>query len=389
MSSPAPTAVPASQGSRFSPAAAGLVASIYVHFLIFAQFGFLHGIRAAGHSIDEIHHVLGAMALAGIATSIATALALHRRDARLTSAIGFALAAIAGGVAGLAFSKPATSHSLLLVIALLTGAGLGACTVSAALLLRRFTGGRALGRHVGAGTGLAYLACNIPALFTASPAGKGWISAAAALAGLGFTLAGRTAAAASPESPYTGLVSRRVVAMAALGFLALVWFDSAAFTAVQNSTDLRALVWSGSRTLWTIGATHALAALAAGLLIDRGAFRAVLAAAFVLLAAGHFGFGSRGAALWAAPAYAAGVSLYSTALAVFAALGPSDVGMRPAWRAAWVYALAGWVASGAGVGLAEQFGRVPLWAAPAAAVVLVTALAQLRVSARHQTIRAS
>ena len=374
----APRSVRVSNGSRFSAAAVGLVASIYLHFLIFAQFGFLQGIRAAGHPGEAIHRVLGAMALAGIATSLATAFALHRRDARWTSVIGFALAAAAGGLAALAFARPATPHSLLLVIALLTGAGLGACTVSAALLVRRFTGGYALGLHVGAGTGLAYLVCNIPAVFTATPAATGWISAAAALAGLGFTLAGGMATAASPENPYTGFVSRRVVAMAALGFLALVWFDSAAFTAVQNSPDLRALAWSGPRTLWTIGATHALAALVAGLLIDRGAFRAMLVAAFVLLAAGHFGFGSRGAALWAAPAYAAGVSLYSTALAVFAALGPADAGMRPAWRAAWVYALAGWVASGAGVGLAEQFGRVPLWAAPSAALVLAVALVQLQ-----------
>jgi cytochrome c oxidase cbb3-type subunit 2 len=52
--------------------------------------------------------------------------------------------------------------------------------------------------------------------------------------------------------------------------------------------------------------------------------------------------------------------------------------MRPAWRATWLYALAGWIGSAAGVGLAEQFGRVPLWAAPTAAVVLAVALFQLQ-----------
>ncbi|MBE2214797.1 MAG: hypothetical protein IAE82_13070 [Opitutaceae bacterium] len=380
MSLPASTAGSASGGSRISPAAVGLVAAIYVHFLIFAQFGFLQGIRAAGHPVEAIHRVLGAMALAGIAASIATAMALQRREARFAGAIGFALAAAAGGLAAFAFAQPAAGMGMLAAIALLTGAGLGASTVAAAILLRRFTGGHALGVHVGAGTGLAYLVCNFPAFFTASPSDKGWISAAAALAGLGFALAGRTAAPVSSDGPYTGLVSRRIVAMATLGFLALVWFDSAAFTAVQNSADLRDLFWGGPRTLRLIGATHALAALGAGLLIDRGAFRVVLAAAFALLAAGHFGFGSSGAALWAGPAYAAGVSLYSTALAAFAALGPGDAGLRPAWRATWVYALAGWVGSGAGVGLAEQFGRVPLWAAPAAAVVLAASLLQLRSS---------
>lgn len=378
MSATATDSVPVTAGPRFAPAAVGLVAAIYVHFLIFAQFGFLQGIRSAGYATDAIHRVLGAMALAGIAASIATALALHRRDARAAGATGLTLAAAAGGLSGVAFANPAVPHGLLVVIAILTGAGLGVSTVSAAILLRRYTGGRALGLQVGLGTGLAYLICNIPAVFNASPAGKGWISAAAALAGLGFVLTGRTAASVSPTGPYAGLVSRRVVAMATLGFLALVWFDSAVFTTVQNAADLRALFWSGPRTLWTIGLAHAVAAIGAGLLIDRGAFRMVLAAAFALLAAGHFGFGSSSGALWAAPVYVVGVSLYSTALAAFAALGPGETGMRPAWRATWVYALAGWVGSGAGVGLAEQFGRVPLWAAPSAAVVLAAALIQLQ-----------
>lgn len=380
MSAPARATGSARASSRFSPAAVVLVAGIYVHFLIFAQFGFLQGIRAAGHVTEAIHRVLGAMALAGIAASIAAAFALHRREARGVAAAGFGLAAAAGALAGLAFSQPSPSQGMLTVIAVLTGAGLGGATVSAAVLLRRFTAGWQVGLHVGLGTGLAYLACNVPAFFTASPAAKAWGSAAAALAGLLAALLGPASANTSPSFHYTSLGARRPVAMAALGFLALVWFDSAAFTAVQGSEESRALLWSGPLQLWVIGAPHALAAVAAGVLLDRGALRTVLAAAFVLLAAGHFGFASGGAALWAAPTYVAGVSLYSTALAAFAALGPADAGMRPAWRATWVYALAGWVGSGAGVGLVEQFGRVPLWAAPAAAIVLGTALAQLRPS---------
>jgi len=364
--------------TRPSAAAVGLIAAIYVHFLIFAQFGFLEGIRAGGHPAEAIHRVLGAMALAGIVASVAAAGALHRRDAREVAAWGFGLSTTAGAFAALELARPAQSPGALLGIALLTGTGLGLSTVGASILLQRFTGGRALGLHVGAGTGLAYLLCNIPGIFTASPAAKGAISAAAALVGLGVVLAGRTSPTASPHVRYTQMTSRRAVAMAALGFLALVWFDSAAFTAVQNPADQRALYWSGPGTLWTIGIVHALAALSAGALIDRGAFRSVLVAAFALLVTGHLGFGVPAVALAAAPTYAAGVSLYSTALAAFAALGPAEADMRPPWRAAWVYSLAGWVGSGAGVGLTEQLGHVPAWAAPSAALVLAVALLQLR-----------
>jgi hypothetical protein len=70
-----------------------------------------------------------------------------------------------------------------------------------------------------------------------------------------------------------------------------------------------------------------------------------------------------------------GVSLYSTALAVFAALAPATTrSVPPIWRAAWIFAISGWAGSVAGVGLAEQFGTLPSWAAPSAAAALCLAL---------------
>jgi cytochrome c oxidase cbb3-type subunit 2 len=370
---------PESPGDRsLSLAAIGLVAGIYVHFLLFAQFGFLQGIRASGHAIEAIHVVLGSMALAGIAMSFLAAAGLRRIDARIVAAAGFACAAAASGTAALAFREPGATRAMLIAISILTGSGLACATVATALLLRRFTAGRSLGLHVGLGTGVAYLFCNVPAVFTATPADKGWISALAALTGLASALVGREHTDTTTREAYPALTTRGAVAFATVGFLALVWFDSAAFAVVQNTPALRDLYWNGPSVLWTIGVVHALTAVGAGLLIDRGDLRTTLAGALALLVLGHLGFG-RGeeAGSWAAPVYATGVSLYSTALAAFAALGPSVGTIGPPWRAAWIYAIAGWAGSAAGVGLAEQFGRVPVWAAPTAALLLAGALSQL------------
>jgi len=259
-----------------------------------------------------------------------------------------------------------------------TGAGLGLATVAAAPLLRRL-GGPSLALQVGAGTGLAYLLCNIPAVFEASPTAKSWISALAASVGACAALCEKQRAQ-YPCSEHEAWSSLKATGAAALGFLALVWFDSAAFAALQNAQAAREVFWSGAPTLWAIGISHATAALVAGWLVDRGALRLPLAAAWLLLAAGHVGFTSEAvpaANLWAAPLYAAGVSLYSTALAAFAALSPPVGWLSPAVRAASIYSLAGWLGSAAGVGLAERFGSVPGWAAPLAATLLLGSLAAL------------
>ena len=50
----------------------------------------------------------------------------------------------------------------------------------------------------------------------------------------------------------------------------------------------------------------------------------------------------------------------------------------PARRAAWIYAVAGWIGSSAGVGLAEHQRVLPGWAGPVAVAVLALALWQGR-----------
>lgn len=357
--------------------AAGLVAGIYVFFLIFAQFGFVHGLRGAGMSVEAIHRTLGVMALAGIITSVLSVVIMRRVQARYVGTFGLLTASLAGGLAGLGFHAAGFGTPLFVLVAVLTGVGLGAATVAAAVLLRAFTGGRALGLHVGAGTGLAYLVCNIPGIFDAAPATKGWFGAAAALGGAVAAWAGRTRLEVRDGSRYRALGRREAVGLATVAFLGLVWFDSAAFTVVQSSTQLRSAHWGAPQVLWMIGATHVLAAIAAGVALDRGRFEMVLASALVLLVAGHLGF-SGSAEFWPGMVYAAGVSLYSTALAAFAALGPAQAGLPPAARAASVYSVSGWMGSVAGIGLAETFGHVPAWAAPVAGVLLAGVLVRLR-----------
>jgi hypothetical protein len=364
-----------------------LVAAVYIFFLLFAQFGFLQGIRAAGHGVEAIHRVLGAMALAGIAASLAAPRTIAVFGAARVVAAGLDLCALAGAIAALLFCRGYTGMAWLIVVATLTGSGLGLATVALAADLRRLTGARNVGWHVGLGTGLAYFACNLPVLFPASPAAKAWVSGGVAAVGVLVAWLARNRPAAEPADAgnpapfFVRWLTPTGIAAATAAFLALVWFDSAAFTAVQNTDTLRAQLWSGDISLWRNGLVHAFAALAAGAALDRRWFAALLTGALALLIVGALLFGRDGVAgTLAASLYVAGVSIYSTALAAFAALAPAIPGRpAPAWRAAWLYGIAGWFGSAAGVGLAEQTGRLPAWAAPAAVVALGAAMATARL----------
>lgn len=362
---------------KTSVAVVALVATIYIFFLLFAQFGFLRGIRSSGHDADTILVVLGAMALGGIAASFLTPVVASRLGCANTIALGMSLGFFAATTAGFSFSHAASSAFVLAVTSLATGSGIGLATVALAADFRRLTRGRNIALHAGVGTGIAYLFCNVPVVFESTPVVNAWISAVVALIGAGLTMLLHSVEPFA-ESQRSALdhrmVTTRGIARVTIAFLALVWFDSAAFSALQNSPGLRAEAWSGAGRLFAIGIAHAVAGIVAGLLLDRGRFRTTLLGAFGCLAAGSLLFNVPGVAL-AGPVYAVGVSLYSTALAVFAALAPAEKGtVPPIWRAAWVFALAGWVGSVAGVGLAEQFGALPSWAAPATAVALVLAL---------------
>jgi hypothetical protein len=381
VSLPASSTAPPPRPQRL--AAVALVALTYIYFLLFAQFGFLQGIRGSGLGTGTIHFVLTAMALAGIAASLTAPRVILVFGPGGAMGLGLLLCAAGGGAAGAAFASGLISPGHLAIAAIGAGAGLGLTTVGLAADFRRLTGGRAIGFYAGVGTGLAYFVCNMPALYGAGPVTKAWFVAALALVAMAVVATSRGPQGAGDRAPALVPVAwrpARGLVFAVGSFVALVWFDSAAFAALQLSPEMHDALWGGAAARWTNGGTHAVTAIVGGALLDRGWIRPGLAAAMALLIVGAISFPNDALLhAYAAPLYVTGVSFYSTALAAFAALTPAESGRNaPAWRAAWLYAIGGWFGSAAGVGLAEQTGALPAWAGTAAAAVLVAGLAGAR-----------
>jgi cytochrome c oxidase cbb3-type subunit 2 len=245
----------------------------------------------------------------------------------------------------------ARNFTAMLVAACAVGLTLGAVTVVLAASLRRATGDQRLGLCIGAGTGLAYALCNIPWIFHATAAMQTFLAALAV--GIASFLP-RFMRAGPPPAHRSSHVPAGVVARWVTILLALVWMDSAAFYIVQHTTGLQAAMWNDSSGLVTNAAIHLLAALAAGAALDRGRRRTLAAGSVGALAVACLML--NGAIPAVAPAawfYTAGVSLYSTVLVEF----PARSG-RP-WHAAVVFAVAGWVGSAMGIGLAQDLATVP------------------------------
>jgi cytochrome c oxidase cbb3-type subunit 2 len=377
------------QSVRFAAAAVVLVAATYIYFLLFAQFGFLQGIRATGLGADAIKTVLAAMAIAGVAASLVAPRAVDVFGRGGTMGLGLVVCAGAAGSAGFAFAGGIKTIGHLLIAAIGTGAGLGLLAVGVAADLRRLTRARNVGLYAGCGTGIAYFVCNIPSVYGAPPQLKAW--GVAILAATVMVVVGCSRGLVGPEETParalvpTGWTSGRGLPWAVAGFFALVWFDSAAFAALQLAPEIHNRQWGVDASRWINGSTHAIAAVAGGILLDRGLLRSVLAAAMLALMGGAMMFAITGrSGAFAAPLYVTAVSLYSTALVAFAPLSPVEQGRdTAAWRATWIYAFAGWIGSAAGVGLAEHVGRLPVWAAPVAAAMLALALWQSRVRRVH------
>lgn len=333
------------------------VASVYGFFLLFAQFAFVELIRGAGHGVEVEKILLGAMAVAGVAAGF---LAAWRgvRPAMIRAAM--VVAAVSSLVAAFNGMLP-----ILLVVALATGAALGMATVSLAALLPVWCGIGA----VALGTGMGYAVCNLPWVFPQSPVHQAWI--AAGIAGIG-------ALAVPPVGTWREAKQHSPLAFpwVVLLFTALVWMDSAAFFIIQHEGDLKSATW-GSSLLWRNAALHLGFALVAGLLLIRGKTRGVPIAAWVMLAM---------AALWVNDAstrwsagwlYPSAVSLYSVALVVWPGWFCGAVDSKTAsWKAAWLFAVAGWFGSANGIGMAQTLHHVPtaFIAISAVAVILVFAL---------------
>jgi hypothetical protein len=137
------------------------VAATYAYFLIFAQFGFLKAVAAAGPTGDSLlRAIMGVMGVSGITGGLVMARIFHERRCRGQLMAGFV---IAGAAAGLTWV--ARTPALFLLCAALTGTGTGMVTVGLAGMLRREVGGGRLGLCLGTGTGVAYAICNLPFIF--------------------------------------------------------------------------------------------------------------------------------------------------------------------------------------------------------------------------------
>ena len=142
----------------------GLIAVTYVYFLIFAQFAFIHRLDALGISGAHLKPVMAAMAVGGILLSL-----LAPRVSFLVSASRrMQLAFCVTGIAAFLTLAPLTVAAAI-AVSFLIGAGLGLLTVTLVTNLRQWTGDRSALLKVGIGTGIGYLLCNVPSLFTAPP----------------------------------------------------------------------------------------------------------------------------------------------------------------------------------------------------------------------------
>ncbi|MCP5542744.1 MAG: cytochrome c [Akkermansiaceae bacterium] len=325
------------------------VAAVYAFFLIFAQFSFVELMRRHGVSHAGETTFLGMMAAAGIACGFFAA-RVAPDSCFLRAAL--AIAAVCGGVA------PFCAHSIAFgAVALLTGAALGAATVWTAALLPSWCGVF----WAGLGTGVGYAVCNIPVIFTSPPETQ-------AMAGAVFAAIGAVAVPnpgeETQDATRTGIPVWAMIAV----FTALVWLDSAAFFIIQHSANLKSGTW-GDLHLWRNAAVHLVFAVLAGWMLSRGWLAAVAGSAWGVLAVAAFavnGAETRHLAGWI---YPAAVSLYSTALIAWPGWfsGARDI-RSAAWRAAWVFAIAGWFGSANGIGMAGSLRHVP------AAFVLISGI---------------
>lgn len=349
-------------------AATAAVAATYVYFLIFAEFAFLELARAMTPAPERLRLLMAGLGAGGVAGAVGAARAFRSELGRAGLTWLFRACAVAAvGALG------AKSFWGLLGAGLVVGLTLGALTVFLAASLRAAAGAR-LGLSIGVGTGLAYGCCNLPLLFQAPAAVQTAVAAGVALVASWVPRAMRFESAREAGGGAARAVSRPDhdrggVVRWVLVLLALVWMDSAAFYIIQHSAALRTATWGGTAALYANAAVHLGAAAGAGWLLDRGWRTRLAVGATVALAAACLMLeGTLPAWLPAAWAYTAGVSLYSTILIEY----PARSGR--AGLAALVFAVAGWVGSALGIGMAQDLERVPLAFVVVAGAAIAVAL---------------
>jgi cbb3-type cytochrome c oxidase subunit II len=365
-----------------------LVAITYIYFLIFAQFAFLQRLAQLHIADAHLKVVMAAMALGGILFSLLTP---RTQGAHLTAGarlrIALTFCAAAALLALLPLNLPAS-----IATAFLVGASIGMLTVTLVTHLRLWIGTKNPLLKVGLGTGLGYLVCNFPPLFTAVPEVQALTAAMLCLAAVFLA-----ATVDSPESSLRssgahiadkvadrtrigeGSYQPNPFPLVLLAFTALIWLDSAAFFIIQNTPNLKAGTWQGTAHLYLNGALH-LAAVGSVYLLRRRGLSTTLSAALLALAAACLLLLDPHRALLASLFYPIGVSLYSVALVAYPALlsGASSTAERGR-QAGWIYAIGGWFGSAMGIGMGQHLGRIPpLFIVVAAALILTPMLFRTR-----------
>lgn len=325
----------------------------YFYFLLFAQFSFLEQVKSAV-GLDKLQVVMAAMGGAGLMFSLLAIWLLRKFSASKLISISFLLCAFTSFV-----SLYASSITPLCIIAFLIGAALAVLTVSLASIIGSCF--NKLGLYVGVGTGLAYFTCNIPQVFNASVNNQALFVSLACLLGAAFHFLYN-------DNDYTHPQLSNSKWQILVSFIALVWFDCAAFYVIQHAGELRSATWHGDYRLWSNSLIHFLSAVFAGVLIDKQHIKIVLVFAFLFLAVGVLSLNEY--SFYSAPFYCAGVSFYSTALVAF----PTLTADRKVYFAGLTYALAGWFGSAMGIGMAQDLKTVPLAFIVISGIVVISSL---------------
>jgi mono/diheme cytochrome c family protein len=343
-----------------------LIIATYFYFLIFAQFGFLKRLDELGISDAHLRAVMAAMAAGGILASLLTPRWLRHvaPGPRLKAAL--AICAIAAVLTVLPL------HLLsCILLAALVGLGLGVLTVTLVTYLPVWIGEEYPLYKIALGTGIAYFLSNIPALFTA-PA---HVIALAAASGMVVCIPLTAEVQQAPDPPLQPARQCGLPFLLVLfWFTALVWFDSAMFYILQHAPAQQSGAWVDAAHLWRTGCIHLVAALIGAWLLDRRGLPVTLLSTFALFASAAFLLHGAHASALAGWLYPAGISLYSVALVAYPAYLLAALPRDRALRAGWVYAVAGWIGSAMGIGMAQHLRRVPLWFVATAGILFLLPL---------------
>ena len=343
-----------SQGDTLRSARAVLfIASTYVYFLIFAQFGFLKRLGELQVGQVSLTPVMAAMAVGGIAASLFAQKLLRAWTVRTRMRAGFAGCALTAVLSLL----PLNIWSAGLLAAGI-GLSLGLLTVTLVAHLRGWIGSAEPLLTVALGTGLGYFFCNVPWLFAGTTVRTAVVSAAGC-AVAAMVVSDPAASEQVVELP-AGSFGTPPFWAVLLGFSALIWLDSAAFYIIQNWPALKAVTWKGTLRLWSNGAIHLVAALASAWILRRRGLLAVMLVAFCFIGGACLLLHDPSRTPLARFLYTGGVSLYSVALVAypsFLLLNSSSADRER--RAGLIYAVAGWWGSAMGIGMGQHLHRVP------------------------------